>query len=296
MTQYRPGQSPPTVSTASRGMTLIELMVAVALLSIMILCFGKIVAESRKLVGVSQATMRANNMAMAIDQSLRDDIRRASQFGFLYIGVNPRPVSGSNPAILICGSVGPSQSVTANASTISNCKVVAYSLCPTLPASSTGILWKAGFVLTGTSAPTTTSDTWGNLDQYQLQVSTTNAIKTNVVDMIAPAFGGYQPANLPASPDTLTAVLESWKYMATNCTEMEIAWTDGTASATPGALKWYPHTTSMIWTKDKDDNGVWPYGVWPKAVRVRFTITDPGMPAGLASTGNKYEVICPVSR
>jgi hypothetical protein len=186
--------------------------------------------------------------------------------------------------------------VTANASTISNCKVVAYSLCPTGTASTStsGILWKAGFVLTGTSAPTTTSDTWGNLDQYQLQVSTTNTIKTNVLDMIAPASDGYQPANLPASPDTLTAVLESWKYMATNCTEMEIAWTDGTASATPGALNWHPHTTSKIWTKDVKDGS--PAEAWPKAVRVRFTITDPGMPAGLASTGNKYEVICPVSR
>jgi len=70
---------------SARGLTLIELMVASAIIVVLILSVGTVLSGLGLLVQVSQSAIRVNAKASAIATVLRADTRRASQCGFICI-------------------------------------------------------------------------------------------------------------------------------------------------------------------------------------------------------------------
>ena len=68
-----------------RGLTLMELLVSVAIISGMIAGFSLIVVQSEKLVKTSTATIRANQAAASIAHIIREDLSRLTMNGFLAV-------------------------------------------------------------------------------------------------------------------------------------------------------------------------------------------------------------------
>ena len=68
-----------------KAMTLIELLVSIAILSIVIVIFGSVLSSAQQVSSASQAMMRTNTKAAAISEIIRADLRKVTQNGFLCI-------------------------------------------------------------------------------------------------------------------------------------------------------------------------------------------------------------------
>lgn len=291
---------------ARRGLTLIELMVAVSLLCIMIVAFSMIVAEARKVVSTSQASLRANTAAVALEQAIRDDIRRATQNGFLCISTR-----GGQPAIY-CATAGPAGSMTDWADPTlmkSNGKIVAYAV------DATGNLVRGSWLIRPEpNAWDSTKDFWWSKDIADFQIINKGALHAGIIAPLDVSDGSANDvlANVTWPPTNSTQIANSWKFLAANVSGMTIQWTDGTTRA-DGSMNWYgassPRATPepapamlkygecehrlggyhALWTKDDPSK-------WPKAIKINFTITDPGMPAQVTSGGTPYEIVVAIDR
>jgi prepilin-type N-terminal cleavage/methylation domain-containing protein len=331
---------PASKPATAKGLTLIELMVAVGILSMMILAFASIMASSRKVVIGSQVIMRGNTAAEAVGQTLRDSLRRATQNGFLCISTADEPgipAADKSPQLLVCTSGAVDSKTGGYRGTGS---ISCYGLCPALPLTlSTTVLWHQEWILRPGTTLVKDTDVL-NYDLSDVQawpraslVLTATTVDTTVSLLTNPAAtymtdAYYMPTdpadkNKPGiytSPATLAEVNQAWKILATNCSNLEIAWTQGDTN-TAGELIWYdknnPSPTwavtntvasgtleynadtsglpanaryRVLWTKDNQSK-------WPKAIRIRFALKDPLMLAEFSDTaGSIYEVICPVAR
>ena len=92
---------------SARGLTLVELMVASAIIAMMILWVGGVLSGLGKLVSGSQATIRANETASAIGYVAASDTRRVGQNGFLCI----TQAADGTPQLFVF-SFGPTPSAT----------------------------------------------------------------------------------------------------------------------------------------------------------------------------------------
>ena len=127
------------------GMTLIELLVSIAILSMIILIFSMILSRSQALVSTSQAAMRGNAAAAAIAETIRSDIRRVTQNGFLCI-----TQAADKTPILIMTTAGPTDSVR-SPGVGGTAAIVIYGIVK--PAGSSDyILYRRSLLLTGTTA------------------------------------------------------------------------------------------------------------------------------------------------
>ncbi len=284
-------------------MTLIELMVAVALLAIMIASFSMILNGVQKLVYGSEAAMRANAAASAVEYVIRKDIRSISMNGFLCIGQ-----SSDNTPMLLYSTAGTSFSVTSGVSG-DGC-VTGLGLCPMNSGSNT-MMWRGSWVLAGPSS-TTTNDIW-KLSFADIQGTTRQSLNDNIVNYIR-TVAPKGPAGLPVPPVNLNDMGELWKYLAENCSNLTIMWTDGTLDGANGPLKWYGAGSPKgpvgadVNAKDGDgdyyiefnDGGyraLWSQhnqNDWPKAIKISFTLNDVSKSTGV--TAIVYEIICPLSK
>lgn len=252
----------------NKGLTLMEMLVAVAVMAIMILAFGQIIAQTRKLVNLSEANLRGTAVAQAMAQCFRDDCRMATKDGFLYINGNSLMITTAGPQSRMTTSGG--QPHGANAA------IACYGF--------TGVLWRAPYLLQSDAAgaPGATGDflaadlaTIRNLNDAGVQTFINNNIPA------APA--------LPQVPANLTDIQNSWRCLSVYCSGLSISWTDGTystdASSSPVCLNW--STGTNLWTHNNQNN-------WPQAVRFTFTLTDPALPTDMQNS--TYEVICTIGR
>lgn len=310
------------------GFTMIELLVSVAVLSILMLAFGMIVSGSRRLVSTSEGLMRANSTAEAIATAFRTEIRRASQNGFICIQT-PNAV-GADSALFAC-TAGPSTSMTEESSSgnplSASGAVTAYGTCLN-DGQGGNILWRSSWLLhyNPPTADVATSDYWKS-DLADMQTANRAAIDGMVNTLITTVAAGkkvYIPDKLKSPPDSLDDVKLLWKYMAVGCYSrvpnepaFKVSWTDGTTTAA-GNLQWYD--------KDNPKDGAWggktvttgaiEYSAtvasvppvtyyralwthenqsnWPVAIKIRFTLNDPALPTEFSSLD--YEVICPIGR
>lgn len=319
---------------ARRGLTLMELMVAVAMMAIMITAFGHIVAECRKIVSISQSNQRGNIQVMALEQNLRDDIRRTTQAGFLCIATKDLG-GGRKVPVLFCTTAGPGSSMTdAGAMTAyarSNGMIAGYGLANS--GTTNFVLWRSAWML----RPETTVATPPNSDllfKWDLADFQSNNRAWLHNNFLVPALSSNTmspgtldwPLDLDANAGRLA---NTWQYLAGNCTDLAIQWTDGSyrydgtrrvglnwygiasdGTVTPKIIGWGSRDVTALppdeceynagaaaqplyyalWTKDNQNN-------WPVAIRFTFHVNDPAMPQEFqGAAGQVFEIIVPLDR
>lgn len=304
----------------AHGLTLVELLVAVGILSMMILAFATIMNQSRKVVTGSQSIMRANTAAEAIMQSFRDSIRRMTQNGFLCIDTEYAGTTTVPRLYLTTAGVADSKTMAESGTGSFSC----FGLC-NASSGTERILWRQEWVLRpgiGSWEQDVDQDTIRNADLSQVQSLPRYSAANNSDDVndLVNFLANIAPASLNPSPSTLAEVNAAWQLLASQCDHLTISWTDGS----PGTfLQWYDKDNPQqpgaspagwedrdvaagqieydadpasgtyryraLWTKDNQSN-------WPRAIRVRFWLNDPTMQEFTGPNGMFYEVICPVAR
>lgn len=244
----------------NRAFTLLELVVAVAIISVMVLGFSGLLGGARRVVITSQRRMRANAAAAATAAVIRNDMRRASKAGFLRI-------AGDS---IIFTTAGPTASVLSGHK--GDGAMISYGRYP-----DDNILYRQGWVLAegGTGLDCTAPKDWPET-LADLQI-----LSSEEMDALAEAVFKAPPdtATIGSPPKTLAQLTGMWQVLADNCTALEIHY----HSAGGG---WTSPTETQTWKRHDQIN-------WPDAVRFKLTISS-GAVAEILEQTNTYEVICPV--
>ena len=237
----------------NRGMTLMELIVAVAVLAIMILGFGQIVGQAQRVVTVSQNNMRSNATAEAIAKVIRDDLNKITKNGFLCITSSSDSSSNSSPRLFFT-TAGITNSRLHQLS--GNASVCCYGLINngTVPADGYGVIPSSRIMLReawillqghGTSNPTDMVD----YDLSDLQSMT--RYKTGrtpgysdtedideFVTLLSQDSNIFPSSGVGVPPINGNEVNELWKVLTNDANGLEIMWTDGTVDGNNN-LNWY---------------------------------------------------------
>lgn len=257
------------------GLTLVELTVAVTVLTVILLGFGVLLSQSQKVVVGSQSTMRANAAAAAVSDVIRRDMQQVTQQGFL-----ARLADNSGRHRLIATVAGP------RFSTVGNARGNGGLICigaRDKQDSEDGefILWRAAFVLTPDQSENQADvfDYSGtNIALADLQAAETTEMAQWAVYLAT--NNDYQGA-IAVPPRDAGDIDDLWQVLSHWCTDLQIDYRYA------GESDW--RTTSDWWTHH-DQNA------WPVAFRFRFTLTDPMLPEDMRGDGYDYEIICPVGR
>ncbi len=266
----------PAFRTTCRGLTLTELLVAVAVLAVIIVTFSSILAQANRVVSTGQQTMRANAAAAALDQSIRKDFRRMTHNGFLRITGNP----GNQR--LYFATAGPARSVTGGP--VGTASIIGYGICDN--PNGGRILWRGEWILSreeGQSGNFSVSSYEDVLrgDLADIQRMTYGEIDSLVDDDID---GSLAPASLTVPPQHLHDIGDLWMVLREDVEELEISYATGERDG-GDELIW--ETDSGLWTRHNLDE-------WPKAVRIRIRLAEELLPAGSAPM--TYEFTLPVRR
>ncbi len=291
LTTIRPGR------TGARGLTLIELLVAVAILAMLILSFSMILSTSQRVVTVSNSNMRKNNTATALSQVLRTDLRRVTQSGFLCIAE-----TGSGD-MLIFTQAGLAESVTTP--NTGSGSVVTIGLCST-DGMDEATLFRQGWVLNDKGLSTGDMRKWDLSEFVVLPREDPGGGGTNSVEEYVESAISDAPSSVTIPIQDQTDLHNLWQALAPGCTKLKIRWTDGSRDS--DGLKWfgpgskandsdieYEVGTSnryrALWTNENQAN-------WPAAVKLTFTLKDIALSdaARAKSEGNEYEVICTIGK
>ncbi|HOF18113.1 MAG TPA: hypothetical protein PK082_04325 [Phycisphaerae bacterium] len=269
---------------AARGMTLIELIVAVGILAGMILGFSMILTQTQKVVVGSQSMMRSNAAAAGIAQVIRQDFSRASKSGFLYLSEDKIVFTISG----VCPSLTGSSLGTGSA--------VWYALCDRAGYAGEKVFLRQGYVL-DRGAAATAGDTIKR--DYQELVSGTFANIVNRVEMTEAFFPNPPtPVSLAVPPGNLAGIGEMWRVLAVSVSNVKFFWTDG-ATDGGGNLYWYgngqPKPGVQAYEQEIPYKACWTHhdmNAWPRAIKIQFQINDETMPDEFQNY--PYEVICTV--
>ena len=279
--------SPSSIGASFRagwvGMTLIELMVALGILSGVIVIVNSMMINARRAIAVSQEALSVGADARAVIARLRADLASITPEGFLAICNDPD--GGQHLVFTAVGSFASmvDSSITANSARIDYGRTT----------DSEQILWRRAVLLD----PTSNSQN----DHEQITLADYKAWTRAEIDFaLYNDNGGYSynsmnfpcfinPLDTKLPPNTLDEVTDTWPYLVSPCTEFKIEWTDGTL--TDGKIAWYgpdnpkdsnwdshgPNDNTIeyangavgtycaLWTSANKDN-------WPKALRITFTL------------------------
>jgi prepilin-type N-terminal cleavage/methylation domain-containing protein len=298
---FRPGR---------RGLTLIELLVSIGILAVMILAFSTILVQSQRFISASRAARKSYQIATSIARAIRSDVRQATQNGFLAIAA----AADGSPR-LVFTAAGVSNSLIQ--STAGTGRIVCYGqVNNSAPGggANNAILWRPAWVLadvpTPSDNPVSGTDVW-NLNLAQIQARTKEQLSS-----IASTVLSMSPSiSVPAT--TLSETDQLWQVLAHRCSRLSITWTNGTFDA-DNNLYWRGivwNESSNAWITQLEGSAtagiegasasysaLWTHHdqtLWPRAIRIRFRITDPDMPRDFSGTrvGNQvrymdYEVVC----
>jgi len=135
------GQSAKRKQAARAGMTLIELLVALAVLSIMILLANALLIRSRAAVRQSEQVIAANADVRAVADRIRNDLSGITKDGFLAIVYgSPQAADDEPPAHLIFTAVGTTRDPGGAAGLLTNAATIDYGLAD--EGDNEGILWR----------------------------------------------------------------------------------------------------------------------------------------------------------
>jgi type II secretory pathway pseudopilin PulG len=283
------GRRPPAHARA--GFTIIELLVAALIAGMMVVMVSSILRSAQEMATLGQARIRSNAAVEAIGDTIRRDLRRASQVGFLCIA------DDNGKPRLVVATAGPVQSLTGGALGTAECVCLGVE---------DRVLFRCGWVLKGSPLSGGDGDDVRSEDLAVIQ----QLSRKNLHDVVVKDLLANSPADdLQMPPTDTEGVRNTWQILAGSCSDLEIAWTDGTLAG--GDLRWFDaqHPRDAAW-KSKSDKALTEFAAsggdyrafwthhnqeaWPKAVRVRFTLSDPHLPDEIR--GATYEVICPVGQ
>ncbi len=258
-----------------QGFTVIEMMVALAVLGGLMAAVTTIMVRMRDLVSTSQAISRANTRIKAISHVMHNDFRRLTRGGVLAI-----TSSGTGPAlVLVTGEPTSSIKTTAQG----RGSVVVYAMRGNQGRAGGQVLWRPECIFPidpMSSGP----DVQSSYSLEMIQAFTEPNADTFATGMAGGAASGtiyVPPANLDQM-DTL------WQVLTEGVSDLEFEWTDGVEEN--GKLQWHSGPANSI-------QPLW-YGGntadWPKAIKIRFTLTltDPQLPEAMRV--QDIEVICDV--
>ncbi len=230
-----------------------ELMVAVAILSVIIVIFSGILSQIQRVMNISNDAIRTDRIVVAVDKLFRRDIASISKGGFLKI------TGGNHIAFAAVGSFESMQSggVSANAATID------YGL--------TTAADDAVVVPDGDGTPPE-KVIWRRLHLLIPGGSGSDQINASLAESGQSANQPFYDGGIRVAPEIRLPPTQAshWgTYVAENCTEFRVFWWDGAAwSAADGQ-----------WTVGSN---------WPKAIRIQVTLDDDlddGVP------GDLFEII-----
>jgi prepilin-type N-terminal cleavage/methylation domain-containing protein len=255
--------------------TVIEMMVALAVLGGLMSAVTMIMVRMRDLVTTSQAISRANARIKAISHVMHNDFRRLTRGGVLALTTN-----GTGPAlVLVTGE--PTDSIKTIAQ--GRGSVIVYALQPNDARDGGEVFWRPERIFpieVGTTGP----DVEGGYSLEEIQGFNESAANTFAMAMAASLNDSlYMP------PANLSEVDSLWQILTEGASDLSFKWTDGTVSES-GEMNWYDSSIDGI-------GPIW-YGgntaAWPKAIRISFTLTldDPQLPEGMRV--QTVEVICDV--
>lgn len=224
--------------TPERGaFTLMELMVAVAILSVMIVIFSGILSQVQQVMNLSNDAIRRDRIVVAVDKLLRRDIVSISKGGFLKI------TGGNHIAFAAVGSFESMESggTWANAATIDYGLTTAADDALVAPGGDDTppekVIWRRLHLLIP-----------GGSGSDQIDASLAESGQSVNQPFYA---GGVRKAPEIRLPPTQAS---HWgTYVAENCTEFQVFWWNGTAWS----------TADGSWTAGSN---------WPKALRIRYTL------------------------
>ncbi len=317
----------PHSAFQNRGFTMIELLVAVTILVVMLLMFAMILTQSQKVVSGAERMMRRNAAAMAIKDTFREDIRRATKHGFLCI---TQGAPNSSPMMLIT-TAGPTPSKTHGVS--GSAGMACFGLATNHATNQDDVLFYQRWVLkSGTGFPGSGVNTdIQEIDLADLQVlprhpganPNINDTITTICDETPPTSDVLGAIWIPPRPGNSNDVGALWQVLATDCQYLSIMWTDGKDRDNNNQIDWYGvdfdgnDYVGYAYTGGKPNKTVWRGNTispsvqqiefqeggcyralwtheyqnnWPKAIRIRFSLGDD--PNNLED----FEVICPVGR
>ncbi len=270
----------PQPRRGRRGLTLIELVTAVAVLAIIILSFGKILSSSQRAVSIAQRNMRLNSQALAISQTVRADTRQASQQGFVSI----TEVKGGRPMLVYSGAAGVVDSMLrANFShnyqfsATGTGTMTVVCLAPGEGVYDGDVLvrqqWIMGRCLDyqRTLSSDLGDDVDGSLDFADLAFSPRKkAGDLNDIQDFIDRAAERAPDGMTLPPENEVDIDSLWKVLAPGCRALSIMWTDGSVDG--GNMNWYGVDFSV------DDDGDVSYSVKPRDSN--YSSKDIDTPAG----------------
>ncbi|HPS52292.1 MAG TPA: prepilin-type N-terminal cleavage/methylation domain-containing protein [Phycisphaerae bacterium] len=243
-----------------RGMTMIELLVAVSVLAILIMIFGRILSQSQRVVTGSQKIMKFNASGTAAATILRKDIGQTTSAGFIYIINNYITVDGNTwpRATMYMGVTGNFTSWNSSSTTSSEA-IITLGLCNQNGLTSNSLpkmLWRNCTLLTSNSSdPSSITSSSQDTLKYSLadteNVGSTSLTKRAFLLSNAwlgssglPGNSNWSPAastdGLTLPPSTIDDVNMIWKYLISNVNKLSIMWTKGDYTTTnPKKLIWY---------------------------------------------------------
>ncbi len=243
----------PSRRHAARGFTMLELLVATSILTLMVLIVGSLLSASQSLARKGHTKMRANAAAVNLAETIREDIRRISRHGFLSI------TRKDEQAVMLMTVAGPTASIRA-AGKVGTEALVIY--CFSAPVQNDNVkadkVWahvlRIPVLLMGPGNPndpdlsvahmfnvqrlprgldrTAGSPSYSNITTIQDM----NELVDYFIHNKVPYTGN--PDDLKVPPSTAKAALESWRVAANECKEFRIQWTDGLHPTTT-PLRWY---------------------------------------------------------
>jgi prepilin-type N-terminal cleavage/methylation domain-containing protein len=314
--------SPENRSTAGRrrrraGLTLMELLVAVAVLSVLVLVFGRILGSTQQAVSIAQWNMQINGQAMALNSLVRSDLRRASTHGFLCMGLRDAPVDGPFPFLMLT-TPGTIESSTSDRTATGS--LVVYTLAPINESGGELALIRQAWVLAGGGSSLTPpdGDVWFQHDLSDI-MTVDFADEPQRHSVVASFLNGI-PDVVHIPPTTPEQINDLWTVLSTKVQDFHVTWTDGrrhTSSdedATPqkveSLLRWYGHDLGWdfdgtqkagtaaeyegpnnryraLWHKNSDP--------WPLALRVQVTMGK-GEESQTAGSARDLEFVCSVGQ
>jgi len=290
--------NPPTatIPVAHRrgraGLTLIELMVASSILIILVLAVSQILSSAQRVVNIGHANMRSNGKVGALRNIVRDDFRRITPTGFLYL---------DDEGFLVFTTAGPVNTMTPETSGDSAATLASYGRRDYNGAEpNEQVLNRVSVLANGVGLPanvnagTLTNDSDASpydLAHFQGNYFTnSSATGADIVEaVVARIKNTYFPGdkmNLLQQDLTLGDITnDSWKVMTPRVTGLEFFWTDGTVEVNGGivTLVWYGGKDGK--RKSNPNNPADPWLLIESGGKF-----DPGSGAALIDTGASYQV------
>lgn len=279
--------------TNTRAFTLMELMVATVVLTILVYAVGLLVTKAKTTVVNTQAKLRANAAAAGIAHVIRADFYKLSKLGFLRIDKD-------SMSFTVAGDI---QSVSGTAR--GNGGIVMYGLCKNngLDVMGNDLLSKIFFRRMLILDATNRSGEDRHPDSIDFADIQMAKDVTSFIPDPDPAVGDV-PSGLKVPVVSLADVMNLWQVLAVFCEQAEneaktavypvFSYLDPDPTS-PSYGKWRDGGAKWnIETKDYDLPSVWTknHTRWPTAIKIRFAIEDPGLPASVQLSG--YEIIVPV--